>query len=152
MELLTTSELAGELGLHSSTVRALAARGRIPSHPTPGGHHRFDRDEVRRALGKDELPGALSLGALRERRKQIRLLARRHGARNVRVVGSVARGEQEAGSDVDLLVDMQPGRTLFDVAALHDDLEALLGRPVDVITSGAARGRLARLTDEAVPL
>ena len=152
MGLLTTSELASELGLHASTVRALAARGRIPSHPTPGGHHRFDLDEVRGALGQNELPDGLSLGALRERRKQIRLLARRHGARNVRVVGSVARGEQEAGSDVDLLVDMQPGRTLFDVAALHDDLEALLGQPVDVITSGAVRGRLARLADEAVPL
>lgn len=79
-------------------------------------------------------------------------MARRHGARNVRVVGSVARGEQQAGSDVDLLVDMQPGRSLFDVAALHDDLEELLGRSVDVITSGTVRGRLARLAEEAVPL
>jgi uncharacterized protein len=152
MGLITTSELASELGLHSSTVRALAARGRIPSRPTPGGHHRFDLDEVRQALGASGLPDALSLGALRERRQEIRRLARRHGARNVRVVGSVARGEQEAGSDVDLLVDMDPGRTLFDVAALHDDLEELLGRPVDVITSGAVRGRLTQLADDAVAL
>jgi uncharacterized protein len=152
MGLLTTSELASELGLHASTVRALAARGRIPSRPTPGGHHRFDLEEVRQALGAGELADGLSLGALRERRQEIRRLARRHGAHNVRVVGSVARGEQKAGSDVDLLVDMKPGRTLFDVAALHDDLEELLGRPVDVITSGAARGRLARLADDAVAL
>ena len=116
------------------------------------GHHRFDLDEVRQALGDGENPGALSLGALPERRHEIRRLARRHGAHNVRVVGSVARGEHKAGSDVDLLVDLQPGPTLFDVAALHDDLEERLGCPVGVITSGAARGRLARLVDDAVAL
>ena len=105
-----------------------------------------ERSEQRRAR---EVP---SLGALRRLRAEINGVARRHGARNVRVVGSVARGEQRSGSDVDLLVDMAPGRSLFDVAALHDDLEQLLGVPVDVLTSGAARGRLRHLLDEAVPL
>lgn len=152
MRLLTTSELASELGLSPSTVRALAARGRIPSHPTPGGHHRFSLSDVRRALGQKGSAPPPSLGELRQRRDQICAVAGRHGARNVRVVGSVARGEQTAGSDIDLLVDLEPGRSLFDLAALHDDLEELLGHQVDVLTSGAVRGRLSRLAEEAVPL
>lgn len=150
MQGLTTSQLAAELGLSPSTVRALASQGRIPSRRTPGGHHRFDLAEVRAVLGTGQ-PG-LSLGRLRQQRAAIRRVARRHGARNIRIVGSVARGEQTASSDVDFLVDMDPGRTLFDVAALHDDLEELLGRPVDVITSGAVRGRLRAVADEAVSL
>lgn len=152
MRHLTTSQLADELGLKPSTVRALAASGRIPSHPTPGGHHRFVLDDVLATLGSKGSRAPLSLGALRQHRAAIRRIARRHGARNVRVIGSVARGEQTAGSDVDFLVDLAPGRSLFDVAALHDELEDLLGVAVDVLTSGVVRGRLARLADEAVPL
>jgi excisionase family DNA binding protein len=152
MDLLTTSELAAAIGLSPPSVRALAARGRIPSHPTPGGHHRVALDEVRAALEREGGNAPLSLGALRQRRADIHRVARRHGARNVRVVGSVARGEQRSGSDVDLLVDLEPGRSLFDVAGLHDDLEQLLGLPVDVVTSGAVRGRLSILAEEAVPL
>jgi uncharacterized protein len=150
MALVTTSEVARVLGLSPSTVRALAARGRIPSRRTPGGHRRYDLAAVRAAL--DLAPEPLSLGALRQRRAVIRRTARKHGASNVRVVGSVARGEQRPGSDVDLLVDFEPGRSLFDLAALHDELEELLGSPVDVLTSGALRGRLRRLADEAVVL
>ncbi len=66
--------------------------------------------------------------------------------------GSVAKGESRVDSDIDLLVDLEPGRTLFDVAALHDELVELLGYAVDVLTSGAVRGRLAHVADEAVPL
>src|SRR5687768_11965291 len=58
-------------------------------------------------------------------------LATRHGARNVRVFGSMARGEARPDSDVDFLIDVEPGRTLLDVIALEQDLEALLGRPVE---------------------
>lgn len=66
--------------------------------------------------------------------------------------GSVASGKARADSDIDLLVDLEPGRTLFDVAALHDELVELLGHEVDVLTSGAVRGALSRVGDEAVPL
>jgi len=59
---------------------------------------------------------------------------RRHGARNIRVFGSVARGDDRSDSDVDLLVDVEPGRTLLDVTALEQDLQELLGRRVDVLT------------------
>ncbi len=66
--------------------------------------------------------------------------------------GSVASGKARADSDIDLLVDLEPGRTLFDVAALHDELVELLGHEVDVLTSGAVRGTLSRVADNAVPL
>ncbi len=77
-------------------------------------------------------PPRMSL--LRERRSDILRIASTHGARNVRVFGSVARDEATAESDVDLLVDMEPGRSLLDRIGLKQDLEDLLGRPVDVVT------------------
>ena len=60
-------------------------------------------------------------------------LARRHGASNVRVFGSVARREERPNSDVDFLVDLEEGRTLFDLAALRADLRELLDAPVDLV-------------------
>ena len=53
---------------------------------------------------------------------------------------------------MDLLVELEAGRTLFDVAALHDDLEELLQASVDIVTQGAVRGRLADLDHDAIPL
>lgn len=67
-------------------------------------------------------------------RPRIREIARRHGATSVRLFGSFARGEASDTSDVDLLVDMEPGRSLVDLIALEHDLEALLGRDVDIAT------------------
>jgi uncharacterized protein len=71
---------------------------------------------------------------LQENRDEILQIAARHGASNVRVFGSMARGEADERSDVDLLVDFEPGRSLLDHAALVVDLEDLLGRKVDVVT------------------
>jgi predicted nucleotidyltransferase len=68
-------------------------------------------------------------------RPRIREIARRHGATSVRLFGSFARGEASATSDVDLLVDMEPGRSLVDLIALQHELEALLGRDVDIATT-----------------
>lgn len=79
-------------------------------------------------------------------------ICRRHGASNPRVFGSVLTGLADDDSDIDLLVDLEAGRTLFDVAALHDDLVELLHREVDVVTAGAVRGRLAHLAFDAQPL
>jgi predicted nucleotidyltransferase len=61
-------------------------------------------------------------------------IAAKHGARNVRVFGSAARGEAKPGSDLDFLVELEPGRSLLDQAALVLDLEELLGCKVDVVT------------------
>lgn len=71
------------------------------------------------------------------------------GARDVRVFGSVARGEEEDSSDIDFLVTLEPGRTLLDLARLEEHLETLLGRSVDVVTEDALRGpvRTAALRD-----
>jgi predicted nucleotidyltransferase len=70
----------------------------------------------------------------------------------VRVFGSVARGEATEHSDVDLLIDVAPGTGLFAVEQLTDELADLLPWKVDVVTSGAARDRMAHVLAEAVPL
>jgi predicted nucleotidyltransferase len=66
-------------------------------------------------------------------REEILRLAAKHGAYNVRVFGSVARGQARPDSDVDLLVDMAPGRSLIDLGSLLMDLQDLLGRQVDIV-------------------
>ena len=71
---------------------------------------------------------------LEEKRDQILRIASRHGAHNIRVFGSVARGDADESSDIDLLVDFELDRSLLDHAALVLDLEELLGRKVDVVT------------------
>ncbi|MDV2482444.1 nucleotidyltransferase family protein [Methanoculleus sp. Wushi-C6] len=90
---------------------------------------------------------------LLERREEILAVAARHGARAVRVFGSVARGEETPASDLDLLVEFEPGRSLLDQIALAQDLEDLLGREVDVVTEKGLHWyiRDASLRD-AVPL
>jgi predicted nucleotidyltransferase len=72
-----------------------------------------------------------------EIREDIRAIAAGHGAGNVRAFGSAGRGEQGASSDLDLLVDMAEGRSLFDLIALSDDLEESLGVEVDVVTEAS---------------
>jgi predicted nucleotidyltransferase len=69
---------------------------------------------------------------LTEKRAEILAIAAKHGAYNVRVFGSVARGEARPDSDVDFLVELEPGRSLLDHIGLVQSLEDLLGRKVDV--------------------
>jgi len=73
-------------------------------------------------------------GLLREKREEILRICAKYGARNVRVFGSVARGEGGKDSDLDLLVEFEPGRSLLDHAGLVVELEELLGCKVDVVT------------------
>lgn len=90
---------------------------------------------------------------LQTRRSDILVIAARHGARNVRVFGSVARGDARPDSDIDILVDLDPGRSLFDLGGLLYDLQALLGVDVDVVTEKGLRPRIrAQVIQEAVPL
>ncbi len=90
---------------------------------------------------------------LRAKREDILLLAARHGASNVRIFGSIARGDATSRSDVDVLVDLQPGRSLFDLGAFLEDLKTLLDCPVDVVTERGLRARIRdRVLQEAVPL
>ena len=90
---------------------------------------------------------------LKNNREEILRLAARHGIRNVRVFGSVARGEARPDSDVDLLVELDPGRGLFDLGSLLMDLQDLLGRKVDLLTPGGVHWYIRdRVLEEAVPL
>lgn len=90
---------------------------------------------------------------LKEKREEILRIAARHGASNVRVFGSVARGEAGEGSDIDLLVEMEHGRSLLDQAALLLDLQELLGGSVDVVSDRGLKARIReRVLREAIPL
>jgi predicted nucleotidyltransferase len=98
-------------------------------------------------------PTTTDLDRLRHRRQEILGYAASHGARNVRVFGSVVRGDADAASDVDLLVEMEPGRSLLDLVGLWQDLEDLLGTHVDVLSDGGVSPHLReRIYAEAVPL
>jgi predicted nucleotidyltransferase len=88
-----------------------------------------------------------------QRREEILRLAASRGARNVRVFGSVARGDSDERSDIDFLVDLEPGRSLLDLGGLNLDLERLLGSSVDVVSSRGLRDRVReRVLREAVAL
>jgi predicted nucleotidyltransferase len=90
---------------------------------------------------------------LRTRKEDIFRLAGKHGARNIRIFGSVARGEADERSDIDFLVDLDRGRSLLDLGGLLMDLQDLLGRKVDVVTEKGLRERIReRVLREAVPL
>jgi len=75
-------------------------------------------------------------------REEILATARKHGAYNVRVFGSVARGEARPDSDIDFLVNLEAGRSLMDLARLLRELQSLLGRDVDVVTEAGLRPRI----------
>jgi predicted nucleotidyltransferase len=95
----------------------------------------------------------MSSDPIREHSAEILDIARRHGATRVRVFGSRATGVAEPSSDVDLLVSLEPGRDLLNLIALKQDLEALLGRPVDVVEEKALSPYLRqRVLGEATPL
>lgn len=92
-------------------------------------------------------------GMLKAKRDEILRLAARHGASNVRVFGSVARGEAGARSDVDLLVEMEQGRSLLDLIELNQELETFLERKVDILTDEGLSPYLEqRIHAEAIPL
>ena len=90
---------------------------------------------------------------LKEKREQILAAAARHGATNVRIFGSVARGEADENSDIDILVTFEAGRSLLDHAALLIELEELLGCKVDVVSEKGLRPRMREtVMRDALPL
>jgi predicted nucleotidyltransferase len=114
------------------------------------------------SLGRQATVGSIQLAwcynsgmdkAIREKRAEILRIMGAHGARNPRIFGSVARGQDQPSSDIDVLVEMEPGRTLLDLVGLEQDLGATLGRHVDVVTDGGISPYLRdRIVAEAVPL
>jgi len=90
---------------------------------------------------------------IRKRRDEITSLAARYGAHDIRIFGSVARGDATEESDVDFLVRLDPDRSLFDLGGLLMDLRDLLGIKVDITTDGSLYGRFDEIVrTEAVPL
>lgn len=93
------------------------------------------------------------LELLRQQRNEILKLASQHGARNVRIFGSAARGDAGTDSDIDFLVELEPDRTLFDLGALVMDLQDLLDRKIDVVTDDSIYWLLRRkILKEAISL
>jgi predicted nucleotidyltransferase len=117
--------------------------------------HKLGELELERRRGPEPYPHptgpAPSLEGLRRRRGEVERLAALHGACAVRVFGSVARGDAQPDSDLDLLVELDAQRGLLEQAALQGDLEELLGCRVHVVRSGglhytpdSARERIER--------
>jgi len=93
------------------------------------------------------------LQKIQQRKKEILLIARQHGIVNLRIFGSVARGDETPQSDIDFLVDLEEGRTLFDLGGALVRFQELLGRKVDVVTERGLHWYLReQIMKEARPL
>ena len=90
---------------------------------------------------------------LTQKREDILGIARKYGIHNIRVFGSTVRGDDRKDSDIDLLVDVDEGRDLFDLGAFLMDLEALLHKKIDVVTENALHQKIRKtVLEEALPL
>lgn len=90
---------------------------------------------------------------LKIKREEIIQICAKYGARTIRLFGSVVRGKSDETSDLDFLVELEPGRTIFDLGGLQYELEQLLGCRVDVVTERGLKTRIReRVLNEAVPL
>lgn len=88
-----------------------------------------------------------------DKKEQILALAAKYGASNVRVFGSVANGTADADSDIDFLVDLEKGRSLFDLGGLLMELQNLFNRKVDVVTENGLHWYIKdRILKEATPI
>jgi len=149
---LTQAQLARRAGTAQSAVAAYESGAKTPTVDTLARL----LDATGNRLGISPAPSRSRgehLGRLvRTRRDSIIKVAAEHHASNVRVFGSVARGRTHAGSDLDLLVDMDGDASLLDQVRLRRALVELLGIEVDVVTSRSLLERDAAILDEAVPL
>jgi uncharacterized protein len=151
---LTAHELATTAGVAASTVTRIE-KGQM--NPTVAMLERLldaagaDLVITLRPRGQEgsEPP---TLTSVRRHATVIRRIAARYGGSRVRVFGSVARGDARPDSDVDLLVDVRPGTGLLDVAQMEDELSDALPWRIDVLTSGAVKGAMSHVDEEAVAL
>ncbi|MCC2318800.1 helix-turn-helix domain-containing protein [Cellulomonas chengniuliangii] len=124
---LSQRQLAERSGVHQPTIAAIETGRRRPTTPV-----------------RDALESAVRVRpseALAAHRDEVRDAIARHHGTDAKVFGSVARGSDDVGSDLDLMITFPPGADLFDVIDLTDELEQITGVPVDVI-SGRAAGRV----------
>jgi uncharacterized protein len=133
---LSQRELARRSGVPQPHISAIETRRVTPTPPM-----------VERLLAATRIRPSVALDRNRER---VREIVASHGGSNARIFGSVARGEDTVGSDLDLLVSFEPATTIFDVAALVDDLEQALGVPVQVVGDSGEGAVLQGARSEAV--
>lgn len=155
---LSQTDVARRSGIAQSVISAYESGRREPSVQTlakliGATGHELVLDVVpaaNRTLGLPDTP----LGRrLRRRRKAAIGAAEKRGAHNVRVFGSVARGEDTVTSDIDLLVDLEEGVGLLDLIGLERELSGLLGVGVDVVPADTLKPRIReRVLAEAIPL
>ena len=156
-EYFTTGEFARAWGLSRATVARLADRGRIPVRRA-GTHRRIfkaDLEAVGLQTGNAPIatPHRPRRAHVLEAAPQIRALAARHGARDMRLFGSLAADRADEVSDIDFLAQFEPGRSLLDLVALEADLEALLGRRVQVTSiRSVPSSTLSRIDSQAIRL
>lgn len=155
---LSQTDLARRAGIAQSVISAYESGRREPSLPTltrliEATGHELAIDVVASPEGALGLPDSPLGRRLRQRRKAITRAAEGRRAHNVRVFGSVARGEDVESSDVDLLVDLGEGVGLLDLIGLERELAELLGVHVDVVPADSLKPRIReRVEREAVPL
>lgn len=135
---LTQRELARASGIAQPNIAAYESGTRVPSAST-----------LRRLSDALSAP---TLEGIRAQREVILGLARRRGLSDVRVFGSVARGESTTRSDVDLLVHPSESASIFDLAGFMAEARSALGVPVDVVSDGSRGPVVDRIRAEAVPL
>ena len=135
---LSQRELARRAGIHQPNVSEIESGRVVPGEPT-----------LRRLLEAARVRPSVMLARNRERVRQI--VAEHRGARP-RVFGSVARGSDHDGSDLDLLVAFEPGADLLDAVAMSMDLEDLLGVHVDIVSDRRDSAVIRRAQAEAVPV
>lgn len=143
----------GARGSHGSPARLAKGGEHSPSQIEYTMRIETCRLYWQRALREVYFSHMVDLQHLREQRDQILRLAASYGASNVRVFGSLARGEARSESDVDLLVDLAPGQSLLAWSALWQELESMVGARIDLAISSDLRPSVrAALLAEAIPL
>jgi uncharacterized protein len=155
---LSQTDVAERAHVAQSVVSAYEGNRRSPSLATLSRLVEATGHQLVLGLERDEdvppgLPDTPLGRRLRHHRKATVACAARYGASNVRVFGSVARGEDRPDSDIDLVVDLAPGTGLFSLEHLRRELTDLLGTAVDVVPSDSLRPRVRREVErDAVPL
>lgn len=156
---LSQTELAGRAGVAQSVVSAYESDRREPALRTltklvaATGHRLVVSLEPDPAMMRPGLPDSPLGRRLRRHRTAVLETARQHGATNVRVFGSVARGQDAPDSDIDLMVDLAPGTGLVSLGILQRELSTILHAPVDVVPSDSLRPAIRAEADaESIPL